>query len=83
MASRLNKPPAGIVWLHVNRLDDEDGRIWAVQSDRGYDSVRSVICSVPVYSQFFGPKAKQPKAVLVAERATVTIRGAIAYIDAA
>ena len=74
----MRKPPKGCVWIHVDRLDREDGKVWAVQSwvngKCRYELARSVVILAESYTQFFGPKGKQPKAVIVvALRASVNI----------
>ena len=67
----MRKPPKGCVWIHVDRLDREDGKVWAVQwwvnGKARYDVAKSVVIIASSYTQFFGAKGKQPKAVIVVE----------------
>lgn len=75
---KLRVPPKGEVWLHIERLTRSDGKVWAIQyrGPRGgsrYLSVASVIVARQGYTQFWGPKALQPKAHLVFVGARVQV----------
>lgn len=66
----MRHPPIGQVWLHIDRLDREDDKVWAIQSrgPRGghvYHVGRSVVITRGCYTQFYGVNAEQPKAYLV------------------
>lgn len=84
---RLRKPPAGEVWVHVDRLDREDRRVWAVQSqcpEKGalYQTCHNVVIQAACYTQFFGRDGKQPKAVIVVPGASVAVLHGIAVVSA-
>lgn len=84
--AQLKRPPKGDVWLFVDQLQRADGRVWAVSywDDQGrhcYECARSVICSKMMFTQFFGPRASQPKAVIVIPKGTVRICDDFAYIN--
>lgn len=84
MGRPLKAPPAGEVWLHVDRLDRPDGLIWAVQSvERGkpvYRVAEAVIVFPASYTAFHGAKAAQPRAVIVVPGGKVTMRGKTALV---
>lgn len=81
----MKHPPKGQVWIHVDRLDRDDGKVWAVQSwdgkKRRYDVAAGVVLNVQGHTQFFGPKAPQPKAVIVVPAGRVTMRGDVVVVD--
>ena len=83
----MRTPPIGHVWIHIDRLDREDGKVWAVQDHgpRGgkrYRVAEAVIINAPCYSAFFGATGEQPKAVIVVPGATCEERGDNLVIDA-
>lgn len=65
--------------LHVDRLDQKDGRVWGVQSGGRYRRAHTVVVDVPTVTRFRGVAAAQPRAylcgrgVLRASRGTITI----------
>ncbi len=73
---KMRTPPKGKVWLHIDRIDREDGKVWAVQFRRDgkdrYKCFRSVIVTIGGYTQFFGTKG-QPKAVIQFDDARVVV----------
>jgi hypothetical protein len=75
----------GEVWLHVDRFDKPNRRVWALQYRKGrtaiYLTARSVLVLVPMQTCYRdGPR--QPRAYLVARDARVRWRGAEAIIEA-
>ena len=64
----MRKPPKGCVWIHIDRLNREDGTVWAVQWHDGkkwrYEVTFAVHMVGHGYTQFFGLKSKQPRAVI-------------------
>lgn len=81
---KMRQPPSGVVWIHVDRLDRADGKVWAVQYvERGhpvYLCVEAVILFTAGHTEFFGSKGKQPRAVIVVPGGIVDLRGTTAYI---
>lgn len=89
----MRKPPKGIVWLHVDRLDKADGLVWAVQYreadakgrlGRGkavYRCAQSVIFRAAGFTQFHGPRGPQPKAVIVFPSAVVRWERTATFIE--
>lgn len=77
----MRRPPKGELWVHVDRLDRDDMKVWAIQEGRKYLTVRAVCINVPCHTAFFGPKAKQPKAVIVVPGGRVEMRGDVAVIS--
>lgn len=66
------------VWLHIDRLDREDGLVWAVQwrdrKGRHYKTVHNVgIFMMDGHTRRFEGGALQPRAVVEFRDATVTI----------
>ena len=83
----MRRPPKGEVWVHVERLDREDGKVWAVQyrGPKGgarYDTVSAVLLQAHGYTHFFGAGAEQPKAVIVVPGGRVRFRDGTAVITA-
>jgi hypothetical protein len=80
----MRKPPKGQLWLHVERLDAEDGKVWAIQGWEGrkrfYRTAAGVVIQGPSYTAFFGTTGKQPKAVIVVPEGCCEVAGAIAVI---
>lgn len=77
----MRKPPKGHVWVHIDRLDREDGKVWAIQSDAGYQVASNVVIQAACYTQFFGVGGRtQPKAVIVVPAGCVRLRDGIAAI---
>ncbi len=76
---RIRAPRRGEVWVHVDRLDREDGRVWAVQwrGSKGgpyYRTFHRVEWHGVGYlsTKFFGRKSQlQPRAVIVIPGGTV------------
>lgn len=61
---------AGEVWVHIDRLDRRDGKVWAVQywtRTKGlvYHVAKDVQIHVPTFTRWFGRSTLQPRAVLV------------------
>lgn len=85
MARPLKSPPAGEVWVHVDRLDRADGCVWAVQSvEHGkpvYRVAESVIVFPASYTAFHGAKSAQPRAVIVVPGGKVALRGKMALVS--
>lgn len=79
----MRHPPRGQIWVHVDRLDRDDGKVWAVQYYAGrkarYDVAAGVVLNGQSYTKFFG-KGLQPRAVIVVEGGTVTMQGDVAVI---
>lgn len=77
----LRRPPRGTVWVHIDRLDRDDGKVWAVQFwDKGkhrYEVTAGVVILGGAYTAFFGAKGRQPKAVIVVDKAIVRECGAV------
>lgn len=80
----LQKPPKSDLWIHVERLDAEDGKVWAVQSwvkgEHVYQTARAVVLQAHGFTNFFGPKAKQPKAVIVVPGGLQRLVGGVVYV---
>lgn len=80
----MRKPPKGQVWVHIDRLDREDCRVWAVQHwQQGrvvYETAYSVVLRAPCFTQFFGAKGRQPKAVIVVPEASCAVIGGVATV---
>lgn len=74
---KLRKPPKGRVWLHIDRIDKRNQRIWAVQSWDGdkalYQTAKAVIIRVNGYTQQW--RDGQPRAVVEFPDAVVKIGG--------
>lgn len=74
---KMRRPPKGEVWIHIDRFDRDDHRVWTVQHWRGdtpiYSCVTAFLLSGECYSQYFGPKAPQPKAVIVVPHGLVKL----------
>lgn len=62
------------VWICVDRLDAPNGRVWAVRAGNQWYTGRRVRSSVPLATVFRGRHAQQPKAYLVGEASSVTLR---------
>lgn len=79
------KPPKGEVWIHVDHTANWDGEVWAVQSWHGeeyrYQTGSNVVIAGHSHTQFFGPLAKQPKAVVVVANGTVAKHGQILVVS--
>lgn len=82
---KIKHPPKGDIWWHVDQLQRDDLRVWAIQWHDGtrfrYECVKSVICTTMAFTQFHGATAKQPKAVIVIPKGTVRICDDFAYIN--
>lgn len=80
----MKQPLKGEVWVHIDRLTRKDNKVWAVQfwtaDVHHYECVKAVILKRGCFSQFFGPKAAQPKAVLTIPGGKVRIVGVFAYV---
>lgn len=81
----MRKPPKGAVWIHVDRLDREDCRVWAVQhwvDGRAiYETVYSVVLQAPGFTQFSPGERRQPRAVIVVPEALVRVMGGVATVS--
>lgn len=80
----MRTPPKGQVWVHVDRLDREDCKVWAVQHWRDgrpvYETAYSVVLHAPGFTQFFGARGRQPKAVIVVPEASCAVTGGVAIV---
>lgn len=83
---KMAQPSKGSLWLHIDRLDRADGKVWAVQYWRHhrhvYKCFRAVILEAAGHSLFFGPKANQPRAVIAVPRGCIRVKDWIAVISA-
>lgn len=77
---KLRKPPVDCVWIHIDRLDRADGRVWAIQTPEKYRTAKAVILEAQGYTQFFGISAGQPRAVICAPGASVRLKNGIATV---
>ena len=82
---KLQKPPKGQCWVHIDHIDNEDGDIWAVQwfdaaGKHHYQTARGVVLQVPSFTNYFGPKAKQPRAVIVVPGGAGRLLGGVVYV---
>lgn len=76
---KIRSPKRGEVWVHVDRLDRDDGRVMALQwrGSKGgpyYQTAHKVEFHGVDYlaSRFFGPRSKlQPRVVIVIPRGVV------------
>ena len=73
----MRHPPKGEVWLHIDRLDKKNEKIWAVQFWEGqtlaYRVAQTVTVNARAITRFFGPRSrKQPRAVVVCPNAVVS-----------
>lgn len=81
---KMRRPSKDVLWMHVDRLDRKDGEVWAIQYWRKgmpyYVTTKNVVLQAPCYTQFFGAKERQPKAVIVVPGGRVELRGDVAVI---
>lgn len=89
MARKLSAPTVEHqVWIHIDKINRRDGRIWAVQycPPKGhgpsvYYAVTGVVCTVPTCTSY--NSTSQPRAWLQASAAKVTLHGSTAVIEKA
>jgi hypothetical protein len=75
----MRSPKRGEVWVHVDRIDREDGRVWAVQwrGSKGgpyYQTAHKVefLSIARTFSKFFGRRSKlEPRLVIIVPRGEV------------
>lgn len=86
----IRRPAIGEVWVHVDRFDRKDKRVWAVQYRQAtpphrwrYRCVQHVEMDAPTSTRFFGYKQDQVSAAIVATKSRVSFiaRGTIAVIE--
>jgi hypothetical protein len=88
---KLNGPGVrGDVWLHIDRIDNANGNVWAVQwcrPDTGkleYHVAKRVTLEVDYVSTIFtGAKGRQPRAYLFIQQATVEVYEGVVRVRAA
>lgn len=85
MARGMRVPPKGELWVHIDRLDREDGRVWAIQyrvsGKPQYAVAQGVVIQAASSTRFYGPTGRQPRAVIcVPEPVSVRITNGIAVI---
>lgn len=76
MRSKLRRPKLiHWVWLHIDRLDRKDGRVWALQWRDGkgqhYRRASRVGTFTEGHAVFFGVSRLQPRAVIAFPNAVV------------
>jgi hypothetical protein len=57
---------APIFWLHIDHIDNADGRVWAVRQGRRYYVTRKVWLNVPLAETVYR-KRPQPRAYIRGE----------------
>lgn len=72
---RRRNPQRGEAWVHVDRFDRPDGKVWAVQYwDRGklrYEVARRVVLAMPSSTLYLGYRSGTVSAAIICRDATV------------